>query len=129
MRVKKVAKQLKLFHGHVTCDKEGYPDDELKKIADLLYNDEVKQLSKRKRNAIVFLYLRQAIEENISIQAAFEKYQYTEKRIDSNVHVCNGIEYGVYLVPRKHKMEFKMPYREAAFDLLEVIKDELHIKD
>lgn len=109
--------------------KSGYSDDELKKIADWLYNDSIKQLSKRKRNAIVFLYLRQAIEENISIQAAFEKYQYTEERIDPNIHVCNGIVNGVYLVPRKNKMEFKMPYREAAFNLLEVIKDELHIKD
>jgi len=109
--------------------KSGYSDDELKKIADWLYNDSIKQLSKRKRNTIVFLYLRQAIEENISIQAAFEKYQYAEERIDPNIHVCNGIEYGVYLVPRKNKMEFKMPYREAAFNLLEVIKDELHIKD
>lgn len=109
--------------------KSGYSDDELKKIADFLYNDSIKQLSKRKRNAVAFLYLRQAVEENISIADAFEKYQLSEERIDSNTHFCNGMEFGVYLVPRKHKMEFKMPYKEAAFNLLEVIKDELHIKD
>ena len=109
--------------------KSSYSDDEQKKIADWLYKDSIEQLAKRKRNAVAFLYLRQAVEENISIAEAFEKYQWSEERIDPRYHVCNGIEYGVYLVPRKNKMEFKMPYREAAFNLLEVIKDELHIKD
>lgn len=109
--------------------KSSYSDDELKKIADLLYNDSIEKLAKRKRNVVAFLYLRQAVEENISIAEAFEKYQWSEERIDPRYHVCNGIEYGVYLVPRRDKLENKMPYRNSAFNLLELIKNELHIKD
>jgi len=104
-----------------------YPKEQINKLMNVLLDDVAEQIAKKKKKTVAFLYLQQAVHENISIAEAFEKYQWSEEKIDSRYNLCNGIEYGVFLVPRKNRLDNKMPYKQSAFNLLDFIKEELHI--
>lgn len=106
-----------------------------KALESLLFN-ETEEHDKKQRRILSYLYLYAAVTMGISIQEAFERFEWYERPIDNEMrkYVPNGDFYSIAskdmekyvigLMPRRHPMEFKS---EAALELLALFKSELHI--
>ena len=111
-------------------------------IEKLLYDsltNNIKGLVEKKRNVVAYLYLSVAVQENISIAEAFKKYywlevpsddtkaKYEEKSGNLLVKEARFHGFTICLIPRSGASVCSLPYRQAAFELVDVIKGALHI--
>lgn len=85
------------------------------------------ELIRKRSKALAFLYLKQAIEEGISIQEAVEKYGWQDEEIKVKYCACDGVEYGMSLIPRRNVLKDKIQYRSTALNILELIRRELGV--
>lgn len=126
------------------------------RIDDMFFNKDNQEMMKRlmedsftrmfnehfekKRNVIMYLYLWVSVMENITIRDAFEKYCWCETPIKNDVSFSyvdrkklmnyKEIVWGsskITLIPRDFPLENKMPYKDAAFKLVELFKEILHL--
>ena len=114
--------------------------DEQRKLFEDSFIRMVEDGSKRKRHIIAYLYLWVSVMENITLREAFERYAWIEtpRKRDAKYHntdrctllekfeapYCESV---ITLIPRSHQSECKMPYREAALEMVELFKEILHI--
>ena len=114
--------------------------DEQRKLFEDSFVRMIEDGSKRKRHIIAYLYLWVSVMENITLREAFERYTWMEtpRKRDTRYHstgvytvlekfeapYCESV---ITLIPRDYPSECKMPYREAAFEMVELFKEILHI--
>jgi hypothetical protein len=114
--------------------------DEQRKLFEDSFIRMVEDGSKRKRHIIAYLYLWVSVMENITLREAFERYSWIETpcKRDTIYHITNMYtvlekfeapyrESVITLIPRSHPSECKMPYQEAALEMVELFKEILHI--
>lgn len=111
----------------------GYNSKEMKKLVDLLM-DSTTEMCEQKRKAIAYLYLKISILTGISLEEAFERYAWKESTKDADyitkgnrVLVASAVETTIYLVPRTNPMVCRLPYREMAYNLLEMVRKEFRL--
>ena len=114
--------------------------DEQRKLVEDSFVRMIEDGSKRKRHIIAYLYLWVSVMENITLREAFERYAWTENpcKRETRYHstgvytvlekfeapYCESV---ITLIPRDYPSECKMPYREAALEMVELFKEILHI--
>lgn len=114
--------------------------DEQRKLFEDSFIRMIEDDSKRKRHIIAYLYLWVSVMENITLREAFERYAWTEtpRKRDTRYRstdmytmlekyeapYCESV---ITLIPRNHPSECKMPYREAALEMVELFREILHI--
>ena len=114
--------------------------DEQRKLFEDSFIRMIEDDSKRKRHIIAYLYLWVSVMENITLRDAFERYTWIEtpRKRDRIYHItgtytvlekfeapyCESV---ITLIPRDHPSECKMPYREAALEMVELFREILHI--
>ena len=114
--------------------------DEQRKLFEDSFIRMIEDDSKRKRHIIAYLYLWVSVMENIPLREAFERYAWTEtprkretryRSTDMYTMLekfealyCESV---ITLIPRDHPSECKMPYREAALEMVELFKEIFHI--
>lgn len=114
--------------------------DEQRKLFEDSFIRMIEDGSKRKRHIIAYLYIWVSVMENITLREAFERYAWTEtpRKRDKIYHstamytvlekfetpYCESV---ITLIPRDYPSECKMPYREAALEMVELFKEILHI--
>lgn len=114
--------------------------DELRKLVEDSFVRMIEDGSKRKRHIIAYLYLWVSVMENITLREAFERYAWTETPRKRDTRYRSTDVYTVLekfevpyaesvitLIPRDYPSECKMPYREAALEMVELFKEILHI--
>ncbi len=115
--------------------------DEQRKLFEDSFIRMIEDGSKRKRHIIAYLYLWVSAMENITLREAFERYAWMEtpRKRDKIYHsksmytmlekfeapYCESV---ITLIPRDHPSECKMPYREAALEMVELFREILHIQ-
>lgn len=78
MRVRKIAKQLKLFHGHVTYDKEGYPVVGYKIANHAKKVDYIMRMTRRHYFGLAKKYSPDSMMGRLCIHKACSPYLYDE---------------------------------------------------
>lgn len=115
--------------------------DEHRKLLEDSFIRMIEDDSKRKRHIIAYLYLWVSVMENITLREAFERYAWIEKPFKRDTRYNNTnmmytmlekfeapyCESVITLIPRDYPLECKMPYREAALEMVELFKEILHI--
>lgn len=116
--------------------------DEQRKLFEDSFIRMIEDGSKRKRHIIAYLYLWVSVMKNIPLREAFERYAWMEtgtpRKRETRYHSTGAYtvlekfeapycESVITLIPRDHPSECKMPYREAALEMVELFKEILHI--
>lgn len=100
---------------------------ELREIAESLFSS-CEKMVEQKRKVVAYLYLKISVLTGISLEEAFERYEWKETNVDAEyLRCCNRLLVGsttettIYLVPRENPMVCGFPYREMAYNLLEMV--------
>ena len=107
--------------------------EEINKLVDLILGT-TEQVCAQKGKAIAYAYLKASVMTGISLEEAFECYAWKESTKDADyitkgnrVLVASAAETTIYLVPRTNPMVCRLPYREMAYNLLEVVREEFKL--
>lgn len=114
--------------------------DEQRRLFDDSFIRMIEDGNERKRHIIAYLYLWVSVMENITLRDAFERYAWIETPFKRDARYHNEGMYTmlekfeapyaeslITLIPRDHPSVCKMPYGEAALEMVELFKEILHI--
>ena len=111
----------------------GYNSKDMKELIDLLM-DSATEMCEQKHKAIAYLYLKASILTGISLEETFERYAWceTENKTDyikrGDRVLINSVEGAtIYLVPRITPLVSRLPYREMAYNVLEMVRKEFRL--
>ncbi len=110
-----------------------YSSKELENLAKLLC-DSASEMCEQKRKIIAYLYLKISVLTGISLEEAFERYAWceTENKTDyikrGDRVLIGSVEGGtIYLVPRTTPLVSRLPYREMAYNVLEMVRKDFRL--
>lgn len=113
----------------------GYNSKEMKKLIDLLM-DSTTEMCEQKRKVIAYLYLKVSILKGMSLEETFWLYEWKESTKDADyitkgnrVLVAPTVETTIYLVPRTNPIVCRLPYREMAYNLLEMVRKQFGLPE
>ena len=112
----------------------GYKNkEEINKLVDLILGT-TEEVCAQKGKVIAYAYLKASVMNGISLEEAFERYAWKEeckgedyKTQGDRVLIAPCVEYNIYLVPRTNPMVCRLPYREMAYNVLEVVREEFKL--